>query len=140
MSRREGGRRRLPAGGDGAVTVAEVELEGVGEGEGEGEAGARDEEDAEGVAGRDLALALERSTHGFSGGIRGTVYCATAGRERSQRLGAHTPTRTRQAATRRFALGRSRRCQTEFKGKCVVRGLLTDRSCLQAVRQLGKYR
>ena len=36
MSRRDGGRRRLSAGGDGAVTVAEVELEGVGEGEGEG--------------------------------------------------------------------------------------------------------
>ena len=65
---------------------------------------ARDVAEVEGVAGRDLDLLLERSTHGFSGGTRGTVYCATAGRDKSHRFGAHTPTSTRQAATRRFAL------------------------------------
>ena len=62
------------------------------------------EADMEGVTGRDFALAFERSIHGFSGGIRGTVYCATAGRDKSHRFGAQTPTRTRQAATTRLTL------------------------------------
>ena len=39
-----------------------------------------------------------------SGGVLGTVYCVSAARERSERLGAQTPTRTRHAATSRFAL------------------------------------
>lgn len=111
MSRREGGRRRLPEG-DGEGGAGDVEFE---EEEGSGDEAGSAVEDAEGVTGRDFALAFERSIHGFSGGIRGTVYCAIALRDMSHRLGAQTPTRTRQAATRRLALQRSERCQTELR-------------------------
>ena len=44
------------------------------------------------------------SIHGFSLGVAGVVYCERAVRERSQRFGTHTPTRTRQAATSRLPL------------------------------------
>lgn len=97
MSRREGGRRRFSEG-EGEGGVGEDEFEG------EGEEPDSVVEDAEGVTGRDFDLTFERSIHGFSGGIRGTVYCAIALRDMSHRLGAQTPTRTRQAATRRLAL------------------------------------
>ena len=96
MRRREGGRRCLPLGVDGVGegdAESDVDADAVGEGS-----------DADGVIGRDFDLAFERSIHGFSGGIQGTVYCATAERERSHFLGTQTPTRTRQAATRRLAL------------------------------------
>ncbi len=91
MSRREGGRWRFSEGfGGEGDAVKSDEAEG--------------ESDADGVSGRDFSLAFERSTHGFSGGILGTVYCATAGKDISHRFGAQTPTRTRQAATRRLTL------------------------------------
>lgn len=48
--------------------------------------------------------ALVRSTHGLSAGVIGVVYCESAESDRSQRLGVHTPTKTRHAATSRLAL------------------------------------
>ena len=107
MTRRVGGRRLLPAdraGEDGLPDASE----------GAGEIAL--ELSGPGVTGRDFAFAFERSTHGFSGGTRGTVYWATAERDRSHRLGAHTPTSTRQAATSRLALlGASGKCQLKLE-------------------------
>ena len=62
----------------------------------------RDGERGPGVEDRDLTRDL--SIHGFAGGNWGVVYCERAEMERSNRSGSQTPTRTRQAATRRFAL------------------------------------
>ena len=145
MSRCVGGRRRLPVSGveteAGGSDPEGCEEEGGGgdddEGVGVGERESDEEEgcapvaetdgledEGEGVSGRDLALALVRSIHGFSGGILGTVYWATAERERSQRLGAQTPTRTRHAATSRLALQYERRSeerQIEPEKKCMGR-------------------
>ena len=110
MSRREGGRRRLlgpelvPPLVFGPAAVDEfAEDAGGSAGAPAREDGGRVEE-GDGVTGRDFTLALERSIQGFSGGILGTVYWATAVSDRSHRFGAQTPTRTRQAATRRLAL------------------------------------
>lgn len=47
---------------------------------------------------------LSESTQGLSGGTGGVLYWESAARERSQRLGAHTPTRTRHAAMTRLKL------------------------------------
>ena len=44
------------------------------------------------------------SIHGFSGGVRGVVYWLNADMDKSHFFGAQTPTSTRQAAMRRFAL------------------------------------
>ena len=49
-------------------------------------------------------LTLERSIHSFSAGRAGTVYWERALSERSHFFGIQTPTRMRQAATRRFTL------------------------------------
>ena len=127
MSRREGGRRRFSEG-EGGVGEDEVVEEPAGEGV------ARSAEEVEGVTGRDFALAFERSIHGFSGGIRGTVYCARALRDMSHRLGTQTPTRTRQAATSRLELQGIRTGVRQGYGVCAYCGRdvvsLTDRSCL----------
>lgn len=132
MRRRDGGRRRLPeeeaeAGAElepepvpllgpaeaFAGVEAEVEVEVEAEGAVGAVAGAGD-----GVAARDLVLALVRSIHGFSGGTRGTVYWATAERDMSHLFGAQTPTRTRQAATRRLALQRGQIRTAEQQNMC----------------------
>ena len=59
-------------------------------------------------AGSDLGVMdvvdLGRSIQGFSFGLSGVVYCASAVIDSSHRFGAQTPKRTRQAATSRFAL------------------------------------
>ena len=60
------------------------------------------EDDGPGVD--DLDLTRERSIHWFSGGSWGVVYCDRAVRLRSHLFGAHTPMRTRHAATSCFAL------------------------------------
>lgn len=86
----EGGRRlgRALTGGsaDEAFTVGELDVNGL-------------ELAAESETG-----VLGRSTHGFSGGVCGVVYWESAARDRSHRLGTHTPTKTLQAAMIRFAL------------------------------------
>jgi hypothetical protein len=58
------------------------------------------------VAGSELSVGwvLGLSTHGFSFGVRGVVYCESAASESSQRFGAQRPNSTRQVATNRFAL------------------------------------
>jgi len=55
-------------------------------------------------AGGDGADERLLSIQGLSAGIWGVVYWESAAKERSQRFGAQTPTRTRQAAMTRFRL------------------------------------
>jgi hypothetical protein len=50
-------------------------------------------------------LGFGLSIHGFSFGFSGVVYCERAAIESSHRFGVQTPKSTRQAATKRFALG-----------------------------------
>ena len=142
MMRREGGRRRLSFF-CGLEFALGLDASGAGEDEGEGEAdrvelaegeGARDVPDAEGVMGRERAFAFERSIQGFSGGIRGSVYCARAWKDISHRFGAQTPTSTRHAATRRFALGIASAVILGLEAEPRVQGPPTDRSCLQVSR------
>jgi hypothetical protein len=97
MSRRVGGRRRrLRVSLSLPVSLASAAPE-------DALGGAEFREVDRGEVDEDGLGSLLRSIHGFSGGRRGIVYCATASRERSHFLGAQTPTRTRQVATRRLA-------------------------------------
>lgn len=90
MILREGGRRlgALDTGGSGGSKPDASE-----EGSGAATLRAGDEVD-------DLGLSIQ----GFSLGTMGVVYCDKTAVENSHRLGAHTPTSTRQAAITRLAL------------------------------------
>lgn len=155
MRRRDGGRRRFPepepepASGPElkpvlgpAVALTGVEAKFGFESEAEGAGGAGAAGTGVGVAARDgLDLTLARSIQGFSGGTRGTVYWATAETDMSHCFGTQTPTRTRQAATRRLALqwqGRSEEVSGKTWGGVRLRDeALTDHTSLHACMYAG---
>lgn len=88
---------RFLAGGFPPVFATPEVEEGAGEGD--------PDRDGEGLEHWDESFdVFGFSIHGFSLGGAGVVYWERAAIERSQRLGAHTPTRTRHAEVMRLPL------------------------------------